>query len=304
MKNKRITVILGGLSKEREISLRSGEAVYKALVAKGYQVTKFDPKIDDFNDLKTKTDVAFVVLHGRYGEDGCMQGLLESFKIPYTGSGVTSSALCFSKILTKLFLKNLHVVMPKDWIVTTGDNIDALISKNKVSLPMIVKPSREGSTIGMSIVRDQKDLAKAIKTALEFDDQILVEEFIKGMEVTVSVLNGKALSSVEIVPKSGFYDYESKYTVGKTEYFVPARIDKKMAEHLAKVSEKIVKEMACRGTPRIDYIINDKGEPYFLEVNTIPGMTETSLLPKAAKAVGMEFADLCEEILKSAILDG
>lgn len=302
MKNKRVTVILGGWSKEREVSLRSGEAVYKALVAKGYQVAKFDPKTGDFNDLKTKTDVAFVVLHGQYGEDGCLQGLLESFKIPYTGSDVTSSALCFSKILTKLFLKNLHVVMPKDWVVAASDNIDDLIAKNKMALPVIVKPNREGSTIGMSIVREQKDLAKAIKTALEYDDKILVEEFIMGTEVAVSVLNGKVLPPVEIVPKSGFYDYESKYTVGKTEYFVPARIDKKVAENLAKISEKIVKEMGCRGAPRIDYIINDKGEPYFLEVNTIPGMTETSLLPKAAKAVGLEFADLCEEILRSARL--
>jgi D-alanine--D-alanine ligase len=303
MKNKRVAVILGGLSKERDVSLRSGEAVYKALVVKGYQVMKFDPKTDDFNDLKTKTDVAFVVLHGRYGEDGCLQGLLESFKIPYTGSGVTSSALCFSKILTKLFLKNIHVVMPKDWIVTASDNIPEVIAKNKFALPVIVKPNREGSTIGMSIVRDQKDLAKAIKNALEYDDEILVEEFIKGTEVTVSVLNGKALPPVEIAPKSGFYDYESKYTVGKTEYFVPARIDKKVADHLVKISERIVKEMGCRGTPRIDYIINDKGEAYFLEVNTIPGMTETSLLPKAAQAVGLGFAELCEEILASAKLN-
>lgn len=293
---------MGGLSREREISLRSGEAVYRALVAREYQVMKFDPKTDDFNDLKTKTDVAFVVLHGHYGEDGCIQGLLETFKIPYTGSGVTSSALCFNKILTKLFLKNINVMMPNDWIVTAGENIDGMISKNKVTLPVIVKPSREGSTIGMSIVREQKELAEAIKNALEYDDKILVEEFIKGTEVTVSVLNGKALPPVEIVPKSGFYDYESKYTVGKTEYFVPARIDKKVADHLAKISEKIVKEMGCRGMPRVDYIINEKGDACFLEVNTIPGMTETSLLPKAAKAVGLEFAELCEEILKSASL--
>ncbi len=303
-KSKKIAVVMGGFSREREVSLRGGAAVLQALQSKGYNAVKVDPKEDGLQALANgKFDAAFLVLHGRYDEDGCMQGFLEINKIPYTGSGVFTSALSFDKLHTKAFLAPLGVTMAKHVLIKKADDIAASVSVLKLSTPVIVKPNREGSTIGMTIVRDKNELAAAIANGLNFCDEVLVEEFITGTEVTSSILNGKALPLVEIAPKSGFYDYQSKYTAGMTEYHVPARIDAGVAKKIADISEKIAAALGCRGTPRADYIVDKNGTPYFLEINTIPGMTATSLLPKAAKATGIEFADLCEMILKTARLD-
>lgn len=303
MKDKRVSLILGGLSKEREISLKTGEAIFKALTGLGYQVSKFDPKHDDIIFLRDKTDVAFIALHGKYGEDGCIQGLLETLGIPYTGAGVMASATCYDKIRTKLYLKNYNVLTPEFWIFDSSEEIADFIAQQEFNFPVIVKPNREGSTFGATIVKENTLLSQAIADAARYDQKVLIEHYIVGDEVTVAVLDGKALPSIEIVPKSGFYDFESKYTPGKTEYHVPARISDALNQHLARLSEDIVRHLDCRGAPRVDYMIDKKNEPYFLEINTIPGMTETSLLPKAARGVGIEFAELCERILLSARLD-
>lgn len=303
-KSKRVGVVMGGFSHEREISLRTGAAVLKALIAKGYHAIKVDPKEDGLAKLSLEQiDVAFISLHGRYGEDGCIQGYLEMQHIPYTGSGVFSSALCYDKMRTKNYLKPFGVALPQHELVKKGDDVNVVSQSIKIKLPLIVKPNREGSTIGIKIVTGPNDLVGAINEALQFCDEVLIEEFIRGTEVTVGVLADKALALVEIAPKSGFYDYQAKYTAGMTEYFTPARINASLTKKIQKISEEIVARLDCRGSPRLDFIIDDRGDTYFLEINTIPGMTETSLLPKAAKVAGIEFDELCEKILLAARLD-
>jgi D-alanine-D-alanine ligase len=301
-KNKKIGVLLGGLSKEREVSLRSGAAIAKALKAKGHDVVEIDAGRDLAEKLKKNgIAAAFIALHGRYGEDGTVQGLLEVMGIPYTGSGPLPSAIGIDKELTKkLVLWELGegVTTPK-W--KTVRSADVVAIHEVPPLPVIVKPNREGSTIGTAIVREEKQFHPALKEAATFDATVLVEEVIEGTEVTVAVVNGRALPVLEIVPKSGFYDFASKYTKGATDYIVPARIEDATRDRLQKTSERIWKVMGLSGFARMDFILNAKAD-YFLEVNTIPGMTETSLVPKAAAAAGMSFEDLCEEVLKGASL--
>lgn len=304
LKDKRITVILGGLSKEREVSLKTGTTIFDVLKAAGYRVSCFDPGREPLRRLSPQTtDIAFVALHGHYGEDGRMQGFLETLGIPYTGAGVLASALCFDKWRTKLFLKGYAVPMPASWLYTTDQDVAAFIRDNGIKPPVVTKPNREGSSIGMTIVHHPKDLPAAILMAGRFCDEVLVERYVDGKEVTVGVLSGTALPSVEIAPRSGFYDYEAKYTAGKTAYFVPARIRPATESLIKKMSEDIVRFLGCRGAPRVDFMLDREERPYFLEVNTIPGMTATSLLPKAARGAGMSFLELCEEILSSARLD-
>lgn len=296
-------VILGGHSKEREVSLKSGAAVIKALESKGHSVMSFDPAQQSWAELiQNKVSQAFIALHGQYGEDGCTQGLLENLKIPYTGSGVLSSAICFDKIRTKRQLSHKNVLTPQFWVFQRGENLDAFIEKSSIQVPVVAKPNREGSSFGTTIVREQGLLKKAIQEAASFSPNVLIEEFIDGKELTVGLLNGKALSTVEICPKSGFYDYQSKYTAGATEYFSPARLDPKILKTLESVSELVVEELECRGAPRVDFMVQGD-QCYFLEVNTIPGMTETSLLPKSAGSQNIDFASLCESILHQARLD-
>lgn len=303
LKGKRITVLLGGTSKEREVSLRSGRAVSEALKKAGCHVRELDPKVDPVQQLSPQnTDAVFIVLHGHYGEDGSVQAELEKLNIPYTGSGVAVSELCFDKIRTKKFVIKHQVPTPRFWVYEKQTGLSAFLGQNHISPPVVTKPSRGGSTIGMRIVWQKDELEAAIEEALGFCNQVLIEEYIQGKEVTVGVLNGKALPSVEIVPASGFYDYEAKYTVGRTSYFVPARIPGAVASRLSELSEKIVHDLGCRGAPRLDYMLSEKNEIYFLEVNTIPGMTETSLLPKAARQAGIDFVTLCERILMLALV--
>jgi D-alanine-D-alanine ligase len=301
-KNKKIGVLLGGLSKEREVSLRSGAAVAKALRAKGHDVVEIDVGRDLAERLKSsRVAVAFVALHGRYGEDGTVQGLLEVMGIPYTGSGPLPSAIAMDKELTKkLVLWELgpDITTPR-WKSVRSSEVVAI--HEVPPLPVIVKPNREGSTIGATIVREEKQFHPALEEAAKFDSVVLVEEFIQGMEVTVAVVNGRALPVLEIVPKSGFYDFASKYTKGATDYIVPARIQDATHDRLKRTSERIWQVMGLEGFARMDFMITQHNE-YFLEVNTIPGMTETSLVPKAAAAAGISFEDLCDEVLKGASL--
>lgn len=295
----KVAVLMGGMSKEREISLRSGKAVSLALSKKGHQVIEMDARGPEIiAELQScKPDCVFLALHGRFGEDGSIQGVLTWLGIPYTGPNLLSSAIAFDKIATKQMVMPAGVKSPAYAVFHKGEKFQTWKKKLKIKCPLIVKPNTEGSTIGISRVMKSSELEPAILEALRFDDVVLVEQYIQGRELTVGVLGGKALPIVEIVPKSGFYDFESKYTKGKTEYMVPAQLNKKVAKTIAAVSEKVVALMQINGAVRLDFMLSARGIPYFLEVNTIPGMTETSLLPKAAKAQGMEFEDLCEKIL-------
>jgi len=301
---KTIAVVLGGSSSEREVSLRTGEAIAKALESTGCQVVRFDPKSQPLADLLTaKIDAVFLALHGKGGEDGCIQGFLETAKIPYTGSGVLSSALCYDKLRTKIFLSHYGVKTPDYHVYRKGEATNTWAADHGIHFPVIVKPSHEGSSVGMTIVKEAADLPAALEKAVPYCHEVLVEAFITGCEVTCGVLGLEALPLIEVAPKSGFYDYESKYTPGKTEYILPARIESATAARIAKQSVAIMKWLGCRGAARLDYMLDASGEPYFLEINTIPGMTQTSLLPKAAAAAGIDFTQLCKRILNSAELD-
>ena len=296
---------MGGLSKEREVSFKTGKAVSEALQRKGYSVVSIDCGENLPEQLAAaKIDVAFIALHGPLGEDGCVQGLLEWFKIPYTGSGVLASALAMDKAVLNRVSCGLEFLAPRETVFDARfETIDDFIKKFQDPCPVIVKPSREGSSINATIVHEQKELKKALETALLSDVKILVEEYIKGKEITVAVLNGQVLPSIEIVPKSGFYDYQSKYTKGMTEYILPANVSKRCLDELNRIAVQVYQTIGCEGVARADFIVSKSNEkPYFLEINTMPGMTETSLVPKSAGKEGISFEGLCEQILATASL--
>ena len=287
MKDKIIAVLMGGISNEREVSLNTGNAIYNALKRKGYNVIKIDIKERNLKWLDHEFDVAFIALHGKYGEDGIIQGILEYMNIPYTGTNVLGSAVSMDKILSKRLFIESGIPTGKFW---EEHDIE------KVKFPVVVKPVAEGSTIGISIAHGKEEFEKAIKEARKVSNEIYFEEYLEGREVTVSLLNGKALPVIEIKPKNKFYDFKAKYTKGMTEYIVPAELSDELNGLLREYSEKVFKVFKLNGVARVDYIIKEK-TPYALEVNTIPGMTETSLLPKSAKCMGLEFEDLVEKIL-------
>ncbi|ABB14185.1 D-alanine--D-alanine ligase [Carboxydothermus hydrogenoformans] len=302
----KIGVICGGLSSEREVSLRTGDAIFRALLKKGYNVVKIDMDRNIAETLKKENiDFAFIALHGKYGEDGAIQGLLEIMDIPYTGSGILASSLAIDKIMTKKILKAEGIPTP-NYIAFSFDenpNFEAISSEilQTLKLPVVIKAPREGSTIGIEFVFSKQELPKAIKKVLEIDKQLLVEEFIEGVEVTASVLgnsNPVVLPLIEIVSKTRFYDYEAKYTPGLSEHIIPPRIAPELSQKAIEYARKTYKALGCRGFARVDFMIDvRKNEAYVLEVNTIPGMTATSLFPDAAKAQGISFEDLVEKIL-------
>ncbi|MEK7713111.1 MAG: D-alanine--D-alanine ligase [Deltaproteobacteria bacterium] len=299
-KNKKIGVLMGGLSAEREISLRSGNACLKALTSRGYNAVAIDALRDlPFRLRDEGIEVAFVALHGRYGEDGTVQGLLEVLGIPYTGSGVLASAIAINKAVTKEILRSKGVRTPGFIAVNRIEDVREL----KISLPVVVKPVKEGSTIGISIVRDRENLISAVEEAFRYDTLVLIEDFVKGREVTVSLLDGRPMAIVEVRPKSGFYDFKSKYTAGMTEYMCPADISNEISKVCREMAVDVYDAVGCSGAARVDIII-DEGGPQAIEINTIPGMTETSLLPKAAACEGMSFDELVERMLDGASLKG
>lgn len=303
LKKKKIGVLLGGLSREREISLRTGKAIQKALVEKGYKACCIDVGRDIAEKLvKEKIEIAFVALHGRYGEDGTIQGMLELMGIPYTGSGVLASALCLHKIMAKKILLHEHLPTPSFECLKREEVEKGALGKTSLSLPLVVKPAREGSTIGISIVRKEEELPRALKEAGKYDEEILIEAFMKGKEITVGILNDLPLPIIEIAPKSGFYDYRSKYTKGETEYIIPARVSREKYLYAQEISLRAFRALGCSGCARVDLMTDEEGNPYIIDVNTMPGMTETSLLPKAAEFVGISFGELAERILLGAAL--
>lgn len=301
----KVAVLMGGLSKEREISLRSGSAVASALRHKGHEVVEVDADILLVDKLKgIKPESVFVALHGKFGEDGTVQGILEWLRIPYTGPSLLSSALCYDKVLTRAALKSINLKMPLGMVYSDRDDIDLWLkdfSRSPLPFPLVVKPSCEGSSIGVERVYQETDLKKVLLEGIRNYPVLLVEEMIEGREVTVGLLNGAVLPVVEVKPKSGFYDFKSKYTRGETEYVVPAQLESDELLDHDECCRYIHDFLKLEGAVRIDFMIR-KGEWFFLEVNTIPGMTETSLLPKAAQAAGISFDDLCEGILKTARL--
>lgn len=301
-KGKRIAVLMGGLSAEREVSLRTGNAVLRALQGCGLDAVGIDVGRELPRQLTDAgAQVAFIALHGRFGEDGTVQGLLELMQIPYTGSGVLASSLAMNKLVTKQVLLHHGVATPAFAVFRRGEDAAAFVAARQ-DFPLVAKPAREGSTIGVSIVRDRQGLRDGLDEALRHDDLVLVEEFIAGAEVTVGVLGGEALPVIQVVPKGGFYDYRSKYTQGQTEYLLPAPLPAAVTSGLQEAAVAACRALGCRGAARVDFMVRD-GALFCLEVNTIPGMTETSLLPKAAAAAGIPFDQLVLRILADAGLD-
>lgn len=303
MQSRKIGVLLGGLSSEREVSLRTGEAVIAALRDRGHDVTPIYVDRDvDVALRQERIEVAFIALHGRWGEDGCIQGLLETLGIPYTGSDVMASALAMHKGKAKELFRLHNLPTPAYYTVTAGETLDLAAVHGDFGFPCVVKPIREGSSVGVAICERFEELGPAVERALCFDDEILVERFIAGKEVSVAILDDRALGAVEIAPRDGFYDYSNKYTRGATQYFVPPRLSPERYRGILAQALRAHMALGCRGATRVDMMVSDSGNEFVLEVNTVPGLTPTSLLPKIADAAGISFGELCEHMLDGARL--
>lgn len=305
MKDKKIIVLMGGPSKEAEVSRRTGAAITEALESKGYnaQTLELNPRtvLKDIESLGG--EVVFNAIHGRYGEDGAVQGLLEMAEIPYTGSGIMAHAVGMNKKVSKDVFKGANI--PTAASKSFNGNLESaevIIEhiRKDFTIPVVVKSATQGSSIGVTIVRDEDQLKSAVTEALKYDPILVVEQFLDGREFTVSVLDSKALSVIEIRPHSGEYDYKSKYTVGATEYLVPAPISAEMTAEMQRIGELVYREVQGSGVIRVDVMTDHADNMYVLEYNTVPGMTATSLVPKAAKEMGIDFPTLCEKILLTA----
>tara|TARA_Y100001960_G_C14774629_1_gene882301 strand:+ start:3909 stop:4829 length:921 start_codon:yes stop_codon:yes gene_type:complete len=294
LSDKTIAVMMGGPGNEREVSIASGKSVSQALSEKG--ATVLDLCIEDKNfTLEDEVDLVFNVIHGTFGEDGSLQRILNERRVPYTGAGATSSELAFDKGLSKKCFVENGVNTPQFEFVSKDSEVAPSFKK-----PFVIKPPKEGSSVGVHIIKDEESVPEAIEEAAKYDDIILVEEFIEGKELTVGILNGEALPVVHIKPLSGFYDMKNKYPWlnggDGSEYFCPAEINEETTKRVQEVALKAHKALGIEIYSRVDVMLSDDDIPYVLEVNTIPGMTETSLLPKAAQANGIGFGDLCQQI--------
>ena len=291
---------MGGASAEREISLKTGRAIYAALVQRGYRATMIDVDASlPWVLRKKKIDVAFLALHGPGGEDGTVQGLLDILGIPYTGSGVRASAVGMDKAMTKTLVEREGVPVAAGTCIRKGQS--AMPPKN-LKWPLVVKPVDQGSTVGVSIVHTSAQWKSALRRAWRQGSAIIAETFIDGREIAVSVLDGKALPTVEIVAPGGFYDYAAKYEKSETRYLCPAPLTKMQDHQVKELAVRSYQVLGCAGAARVDFRLNSKGRPFFLEINTIPGMTERSLLPMAAAQAGMNYESLTERILRSALI--
>lgn len=302
MKEKKIAVLMGGLSAEREVSLKSGAAVLAALQKQGYQAIGID--VDrNLAAVLTREGIqaAFIALHGRYGEDGCVQGLLELMQIPYTGSGVLASALAMHKLYSKQAFSANHILTAPFIHYRKGQHVK--LAEIPFGLPLVVKPVQEGSSVGVSIVKEESDLQPAVDEAFSHDNEILVEQYIKGQEVQVGILDDQPIGAIEIVPKKEFYDYEAKYSDGMAEHIFPARLNSDLYAKAQVIGLAAHKTLGCKGYSRVDLLVTESGDCYVLEVNTLPGMTALSLLPEiAAKGAGLSFEALVERVIESAEL--
>ncbi|MDQ3263909.1 MAG: D-alanine--D-alanine ligase [Myxococcota bacterium] len=306
LKTKRVAVLLGGLSVEREISLRTGAAVSGALKGLGYQGVELDvDRTLPAKLLEARIDVAFIALHGRFGEDGSVQGLLESMFIPYTGSGVLASAVGMEKVFSKQTFLAHGIPTPAHAAFTTVAEALAGVDALPFGFPVVVKPSREGSSVGVHICKTRDQYKAAVEDAGKYAGLLMVEQYIKGREVQGAVLDNQSLGAIEVVPDQSheFYDYEAKYKAGSgTRYLFPAPLPPDQYQRVNEVCLAAHKALGCSGATRSDVIVTEKGEAVILEVNTLPGMTATSLLPKIAAGMGIDFPSLCERLLLGASL--
>ncbi len=292
---------MGGRSAEREVSLATGKPIAETLSRLGYNVVTVDAGKDLPTVLAAEgIEFAFIALHGGKGENGAVQGLLEIMEIPYSGSGILASALAMDKVMSKVIFQAAGIRVPSYRVLKTP-----LVEKGSFhdfsSPPLVVKPAAEGSSIGVSIVNDSQNLKPALENAFRYGDRVLVEKYIDGREVHLGVLGNRSLGGVEVRPKSDFYNYECKYTGGMTEYLLPPCIDDALYERLKVTALNAHRAIGCRVYSRVDFRIDVNGEPFLLEVNTLPGMTPTSLLPKIARAAGIEFDKLLEEIIGTSL---
>jgi D-alanine-D-alanine ligase len=327
----KVAVLMGGRSAEREVSFSTGRGIATSLRSLGHDVTSIDaadgillPAGDELEGARSleavrrlphvamlaalqvpavrDADVVFIALHGTYGEDGTVQAALELAGKVYTGSGVLASALAMDKAMSKRVFEREALPTPHWMLLEAGVPGSALDVSLLGGFPLVVKPNAEGPTIGLSIVRQPGKLEAAITRAAEHDTQVLVEQYIEGRELTVAVIGEIAYPIVEIEPKSGFYDYTAKYTKGMTTYTCPAKLEKELSRHVRDLAVEAAQALGCLGVARVDLRLNEDDEPYILEVNTLPGMTATSLVPKIAAGLGISFADLCERLLEGASL--
>ena len=295
-KNTKICVIYGGMSAEREVSLKTGKNMADALLKNFPNTHLVDADYTLAEKLvNLKPDICVLALHGTYGEDGCIQGMLEMMGIPYTGSGVAASAVAFDKLLAKQNFTDYGLNTPKYIIVNKGD-------KKAPFIPCVVKAARQGSSIGVTIVHDEKDYEAAVQDAFKYDNKVICEEFVEGKELTIPVMDGTAFPPIWIRPKKGFYNYENKYTAGMTDYLLDTGLSPARIRTLKKLAVKAYNAIGCRSMARIDFIATDK-KFYVIEVNTVPGMTATSLVPKSASKLGISFEEIVKKIAESAALD-
>ncbi len=301
LKSKKIGVLMGGLSEEREVSLKSGAAVHEALVARGYDAVAIDVGRDIAQVLAgERIEVAFIALHGRYGEDGTIQGLLELMGVPYTGSGVLASALALHKVYAKATFQAAGLKVAPYVVLRRGETFDAVSAP--FPLPVVVKPSQEGSSVGVSIVKTPEEIGPALELAFSYDREILVEQFIEAREIQIGIFGDRALGAIEIIPRNEFYDFDAKYTPGMAEHIYPAKLPEKLYRHALDTGLAAHRALDCSDYSRVDLLVTGDGECYVLEVNTLPGMTATSLLPEIAQGSGIGFEELVERILLSASL--
>ncbi|MBP2077834.1 D-alanine--D-alanine ligase family protein [Oceanobacillus polygoni] len=303
----RIAVLYGGVSGEREVSLSSGKGIIAALKENGHEVIGIDFNPNRLQDIiQLDVDLVFIGLHGKYGEDGRIQGLLDMLGIPYVGSGVLASALAMDKAKAKQIF-NMHDIpqaKSKVYTVSATNRLEQIANEIKAAFtpPFVIKPNKEGSTLGLTIVTDTNQIEDAVTNAHASDDTILVEEFIAGRELTVAVMGARgeefALPIIEIIPKNAFYDYESKYAPGGSEHIVPAVMDEKTAEKIKNYAVLAHQSIGCETYSRVDFILNKDNVPMILEVNTLPGMTPTSLFPDAAKSIGIEYHEMIEKFVE------
>lgn len=309
MRKEKVLVLMGGMSTEREVSMRSGQAILEALLALDYEARAIDynssaiKEIIDYNP-----DLVFIALHGKYGEDGAVQGLLESMQIPYTGSGIATSAICMDKILSKRIFSSEGIPSAPYKVIGANEleEPDELVNrlKTEVGLPLVIKAATQGSSIGTYIIKNEKDILPAVEAAFKYSRGTLAEKFIDGQEITAAVIGNnepQVLPLIEITSSNEFYDYESKYTEGMCRHIIPAQIAEETQAEIIRICQRVYTLMGCRGFARVDFMLDRSGQPYVLEVNTIPGMTAMSLVPDAAKAANINFPALVDTIVKLAL---
>lgn len=300
----KVAVIFGGKSAERSVSLKSGSNVLSALQAAGVDAEKVDPQElgVDLAQRLAVFDRAFIVLHGRDGEDGTIQGLLQFLEIPYTGSNVMASAIAMDKERTKLIWRAKAIPTPDYWMVHSQQELDA--TKENFSYPLMVKPAHEGSSIGMAKVESPADLQAAVELAWQYDEAVLLEQWMDGREFTVAILGDKALPVIQLKTPQGFYDFAAKYELDSTEYLIPSGLSKEVEEQIQETCLQAFNVVGCGGWGRVDVMEDSQGQLKLLEVNTVPGMTDHSLVPMAARAEGVEFQQLVLTILQQTMVDG